>query len=128
MPIIITTHLANEGAMQAAVKAIALEQKDGIHDYLYVEDVDGLLALVQMNSLEFHPWGAKAKTPEKASCRRRNSSHSGLLKSGPSAARVSCPSSCGRGGAAQPVLPASRSSPRSCRPCGEPAYTGTRHG
>ena len=48
-----------------AVKAIALAQKDGVHDYLYVEDVDGLLALVQFNALEFHPWGSKVDAPEK---------------------------------------------------------------
>lgn len=48
-----------------AVKAIALEQKDGVHDYLYVEDVDGLLALVQFNALEFHPWGSRVQAPER---------------------------------------------------------------
>ena len=47
-----------------AVRAIALQQKDGVHDYLYVEDVDGLLALVQFNALEFHPWGARVQAPE----------------------------------------------------------------
>ncbi len=35
-------------------------------NYLVVEDVDGLMSLVQFNALEFHPWGAKAKTPDKA--------------------------------------------------------------
>jgi bifunctional non-homologous end joining protein LigD len=48
-----------------AVKAIALAQKDGVHDYLYVEDLDGLLALVQFNALEFHPWGSRVDAPEK---------------------------------------------------------------
>ena len=47
-----------------AVRAIALQQKDGVHDYLYVEDVDGLLALVQFNALEFHPWGSRVQAPE----------------------------------------------------------------
>jgi bifunctional non-homologous end joining protein LigD len=48
----------------AAVKAIPLAQKDGVHDYLYVEDLDGLLALVQFNALEFHPWGSRVDAPE----------------------------------------------------------------
>jgi bifunctional non-homologous end joining protein LigD len=38
-----------------AVKAIPLEQKSGREDYLYIEDVEGLLQLVQMNTLELHP-------------------------------------------------------------------------
>lgn len=47
-----------------AVKAIALEQKSGVEDYLYIEDAQGLLQLVQMNSLELHPWGATVADPE----------------------------------------------------------------
>ena len=35
-------------------------------DYLVVEDEAGLLELVQFNSLEFHPWGAHASTPDTA--------------------------------------------------------------
>jgi len=47
-----------------AVKAIPLEQKSGREDYLYIEDVEGLLQLVQMNTLELHPWGATVDDPE----------------------------------------------------------------
>lgn len=47
-----------------AVKAIPLEQKSGREDYLYIEDVQGLLQLVQMNTLELHPWGATVADPE----------------------------------------------------------------
>jgi bifunctional non-homologous end joining protein LigD len=47
-----------------AVKAIPLEQKSGREDYLYIEDVEGLLKLVQMNTLELHPWGATVEDPE----------------------------------------------------------------
>jgi bifunctional non-homologous end joining protein LigD len=32
--------------------------------YVYIEDLDGLLALVQMNVVEIHPWGAPLKAPE----------------------------------------------------------------
>ncbi|MCF7752417.1 DNA ligase D [Bacillus subtilis subsp. subtilis] len=47
-----------------AVKAIPLQQKSGREDYLYIEDLDGLLQLVQMNTLELHPWGAGVDDPE----------------------------------------------------------------
>ena len=41
------------------VHAIELSEKDGDREpYVYIKDVDGLLELVQMNTLEFHPWGA----------------------------------------------------------------------
>lgn len=47
------------------VKAISLRQKSGAEDYIYVDDAQGVLALVQMNTLEFHPWGAQVGAPEK---------------------------------------------------------------
>lgn len=46
------------------VRTLKLRQKDGIEDYLYVSDVAGLLSLVQMNAIEFHPWGARVDKPE----------------------------------------------------------------
>ncbi|MCC4601900.1 DNA ligase D [Xanthomonas melonis] len=48
----------------AHIEAIALRQKSGSEDYLYIEDVAGLLELVQMNTLELHPWGAGIDDPE----------------------------------------------------------------
>ena len=48
-----------------SVRAIALKQKNGKEDYLYIDGLSGLLELVQMNSLEFHPWGARVEAPEK---------------------------------------------------------------
>jgi bifunctional non-homologous end joining protein LigD len=48
----------------AHVHAIPLRQKSGVEDYLYIEDVEGLLELVQMNTLELHPWGATVDDPE----------------------------------------------------------------
>lgn len=47
-----------------AVEAIPLQQKSGREDYLYIEDAQGLLQLVQMNTLELHPWGATVDDPE----------------------------------------------------------------
>lgn len=51
-------------SLGSAVKAVALRQKTGVEEYLYVDDADGLLALVQMNTLEFHPWGSRIDAPE----------------------------------------------------------------
>lgn len=49
------------------VQALPLQEEDGVHaDYLVVNDVAGLLELVQFNALEFHPWGALADQPDKA--------------------------------------------------------------
>jgi bifunctional non-homologous end joining protein LigD len=50
----------------AHVASILLREKDGGSDrYLYVEDARGVLELVQMNALEFHPWGSRVDDPEK---------------------------------------------------------------
>lgn len=47
------------------VRAVALKQKSGTEQYVYVDSVEGVLDLVQMNTLEFHPWGARVEAPEK---------------------------------------------------------------
>jgi len=52
------------GALGAHVHAVRLKEKTGADDYLYVEDIDGVLELVQMNTLEFHPWGARIDEPD----------------------------------------------------------------
>src|SRR3569623_2140156 len=40
--------------------AIPIREKDGgTEDYLYVDDIEGVIDLVQMNVLELHPWGAR---------------------------------------------------------------------
>ena len=51
-------------SLGGGVNAIKLRQKDGEEDYIYVDDAEGLLALVQMNTLEFHPWGSRIDAPE----------------------------------------------------------------
>ncbi len=49
------------------VDAVPIEEKDGApDDYLVVRDADAVMALVQANTLEFHPWGAKADDPDSA--------------------------------------------------------------
>ncbi len=46
------------------VHSIPLRQKSGSEDYLYIRNVAGLMELVQMNTLEFHPWGSRIDKPE----------------------------------------------------------------
>ena len=46
------------------VHAVALEQKSGVEQYLYVDDIEGVLDLVQMNTLELHPGGSRVEAPE----------------------------------------------------------------
>jgi bifunctional non-homologous end joining protein LigD len=47
------------------VRSVPIREKDGSReDYVYVDDVAGLLELVQMNVLEFHPWGARIEDVE----------------------------------------------------------------
>lgn len=53
-------------ALGKHVKAVSLKEKDGDGaEYLYVDDVEGVLELVQMNTLEFHPWGSRVDDPDK---------------------------------------------------------------
>jgi bifunctional non-homologous end joining protein LigD len=43
---------------------VPIREKNKMEDYLYVRDVSGLVALVQMGVLEIHLWGSKVKTVE----------------------------------------------------------------
>ena len=48
------------------VRIVPIAEKGGGQaEYLSVSDADGLLELVQMNVLEFHPWGSRADDPER---------------------------------------------------------------
>src|SRR3954447_20327748 len=50
----------DKGTFGPHVKQIPIEEKDGhFEDYLYVDDIRGLLACVQMGTIEFHGWGSK---------------------------------------------------------------------
>jgi bifunctional non-homologous end joining protein LigD len=49
-----------------AVASLALREKDGgTNRYFYVNDARGVLELVQMNAIEFHPWGSRVDDPDK---------------------------------------------------------------
>ena len=47
------------------VKHVPIKEKDGeTEDYLYFDDVRGLLACVQMGTIEFHGWGSRVDKVE----------------------------------------------------------------
>ena len=48
----------------SAVKSVRLELRSGQEDYLQIDDQQGLLALVQANTLEFHAWGSRSDAPD----------------------------------------------------------------
>jgi len=50
----------DKGTFGPHVKHIPIEEKDGqTEDYLYFDDIRGLLASVQMGAIEFHGWGSR---------------------------------------------------------------------
>jgi bifunctional non-homologous end joining protein LigD len=49
-------HLA--AGMPASIKQIPIAEKDEVENFVMIEEKQGLLALVQMGVLEFHPWGS----------------------------------------------------------------------
>ena len=48
------------------VREVRIRDSTGSQDYLCIDDAVGLLELVQMNAIEFHPWGALAQSPDRA--------------------------------------------------------------
>src|SRR5688500_638789 len=53
------------GSMGPHVKHVPVGESDGeVQDYLYVQDARGILACVQMGTIEFHGWGSKANKLE----------------------------------------------------------------
>lgn len=56
----------DSGAFGKAVHQVPIREKDGgAEDYIYVEDAEGLLACVQMGTIEFHGWGSRADAVER---------------------------------------------------------------
>ncbi len=54
------------GSFGDKVHHVDIREKDGsVEPYLYVSDVDGMLAAVQMGTIEFHGWGARIEDVEK---------------------------------------------------------------
>jgi bifunctional non-homologous end joining protein LigD len=55
----------DSGTFGPDVKHIPIKEKDGeVQDYLYLDDIKGLLACVQMGTVEFHGWGSKVDNVE----------------------------------------------------------------
>jgi len=55
----------DSGGFGEAVRHVPIREKDGAcEDYLYLEDARGLLQCVQMGTVEFHGWGARAAAVE----------------------------------------------------------------
>ncbi len=53
------------GSFGDHVRHVDIREKDGSTEpYLYIEDADGILACVQMGTIEFHGWGARASDVE----------------------------------------------------------------
>jgi len=54
------------GSFGDQVHKVPIREKDGSsEDYLYIDTVDGLVACVQMGTIEFHGWGAPVADIEK---------------------------------------------------------------
>ena len=54
------------GSFGDAVHQVPIREKDGsTEDYLWVDDADGLVACVQMGTIEFHGWGSANAALEK---------------------------------------------------------------
>lgn len=55
----------DSGSFGEHVHRVPITEKDGgTEDYLYIEDVAGLLACVQMGTIEFHGWGSRVTDVE----------------------------------------------------------------
>ena len=55
----------DSGSFGEHVHHVPITEKDGhAEDYLYVDEAAGILACVQMGTIEFHGWGSRAKDVE----------------------------------------------------------------
>jgi bifunctional non-homologous end joining protein LigD len=56
----------DSGSFGDHVRHVPIREKDGgKEDYLYVCDIDGLVACVQMGTIEFHGWGSRVADVER---------------------------------------------------------------
>ncbi len=55
----------DSGSFGEDVKHVPIKEKNGsVEDYLYFEDIRGLMACVQLGTIEFHGWGSKVDKVE----------------------------------------------------------------
>lgn len=52
-------------SMPPSVHGVDIKEKDEVEEYLVLNDITGLVALVQLGALEFHPWPARADKVER---------------------------------------------------------------
>lgn len=57
-------HLPEDGKANA-IHTIDIQEKLKTENYLYIKDIEGLMQLVQMGTLEIHPWGASVANIER---------------------------------------------------------------
>jgi bifunctional non-homologous end joining protein LigD len=56
----------DSGMFGPHVQHVPIEEKNGdLEDYLYLKDIAGILACVQMGTIEFHGWGSRVAGVEK---------------------------------------------------------------
>ncbi|MFW6323786.1 MAG: DNA ligase D [Desulfovibrionales bacterium] len=46
-------------SMPDSIRAIPVKEKEGTSHYIGVKDLKGIISLVQLGTLEFHPWGSR---------------------------------------------------------------------
>ena len=51
--------------MPESVREVKVKGRRGHEPYLAIDDLDGLLALVQFGAVELHPWGSRADRPDR---------------------------------------------------------------
>jgi bifunctional non-homologous end joining protein LigD len=55
----------DSGTFGESVKQVPIREKNGsTEDYLYIDDITGLLTCVQMGAIEFHGWGSRIEKVE----------------------------------------------------------------
>ena len=52
--------------MPAAIRTVPVKEKDGTYDSISIDDVEGLIGLVQIGALEIHTWGSRLDKIEQA--------------------------------------------------------------
>lgn len=52
-------------ALPEAVRGVKIKEKAKAEEYIVIDDLKGLVSLVQMGAMEFHPWGAREDRVER---------------------------------------------------------------
>ena len=52
-------------SLPPAVRGVAIKEKDGTGEYIAIDNLEGLISLVQVGVLEIHPWGSRDDDVEK---------------------------------------------------------------